>query len=151
MEIADNKGNIISPLVVKPVNMHDTKLFDESFTKLLEIADLADLYLKESFLTLDPGFDSLANKNIIEQAGMIPVIKPNRRGTKSREKIYQALDEFELLEDVYKERYKMERCFAWEDTYRKLVIRYERLQEVHMGFKYLAYSLINFRWFFGKK
>ena len=40
---------------------------------------------------------------------------------------------------------------GWEDIYRKLVIRYERLQCTHLGFKYLAYSMINLRWLIGKK
>ena len=51
---------------------------------------------------------------------------------------------------MYKERCRVERCFAWEDTYRKLVIRYERLHATHLGFKYLAFTMINLRWFLGK-
>lgn len=93
----------------------------------------------------EPTKDSLFNKSIILSAELIPVIKPNIRGLKNKEKIYGILDEFELLKDIYKERYKIERCFAWEDTYRKLVIRYEKLQCTFIGFRYLAYSMINFR------
>jgi hypothetical protein len=113
--------------VIKPVNIHDTKLFDESFTNLLETADLLNLDIDESYF------------------------KFNLRGLKDREKIERIFYDFETIEFIYKERYKIERCFAWEDTYRKLVIRYERLQSTFMGFRYLAYSMINFRWFFGKK
>lgn len=145
LTIADNKGNIIAPLVVKPVNMHDSVLFDYSLTNLLELADDLNLNISKSVITLDSGFDSLFNKSIILSAELIPVIKPNIRGMKNKEKIYLILDEFELLKDIYKERYKIERCFAWEDTYRKLVIRYEKLQCTFMGFRYLAYSMINFR------
>ena len=137
-------------MVVKSVNVHDSLLFDESFTKLLEMADGFLWNLKDCYLTLDSGFDSADNKWLVARAGMIPVIKPNARGTKAQEKIYQRLDEFEELKCVYKQRYKIERCFAWEDTYRKLVIRYERLQCTFMGFRYLAYSMINFRSLFKK-
>jgi hypothetical protein len=151
LTIADNKGNILAPLVVASVNMHDSVLFDYSLTNLLELADDLKLNIYKSIITLDSGFDSLFNKSIILSAELLPVIKPNIRGLKNKEKIYLRLDEFELLEDIYKERYKIERCFAWEDTYRKLVIRYEKLQCTFMGFRYLAYSMINFRWFFGKK
>lgn len=125
--------------------MHDSVLFDYSFTKLLELAQDLNLNIHKSFFTLDSGFDSLFNKSIIQSAELIPVIKPNTRGLKNREKIYRMLDEFESLEYIYKERYKIERCFAWEDAYRKLVIRYEKLQSTFMGFRYLAYSMINFR------
>ena len=98
-----------------------------------------------SYFTLDSGFDSELNKFIIREAGLNPAIKPNLRGLKDREKIYAILDEFESLKPIYKERYRVERCFAWEDNYRKLVIRYEKLQCTFMGFRFLAYSMINFR------
>lgn len=130
---------------VAPVNAHDTSLFEESLTNLLEIAGDLQLHLEGSYLTLDSGFCSADNKAAIEQAGMIPVIKPNLRGLKDQKRIHEILDEFEKYQDIYDQRYKIERCFAWEDTYRKLVIRYEKLQSTFMGFRYLAYSMINFR------
>lgn len=151
LAIADNNGNIIAPMVVASVNVHDSVLFDYSFTKLLEIAQDLNLNIDKSIATLDSGFDSIFNKTIIQSAGLIPIIKPNIRGLKNREKIYLIRDEFESLREIYKERYKIERCFAWEDTYRKLVIRYEKLQCTFIGFRYLAYSMINLRWFIGKK
>ena len=137
-------------MVVRPVNVHDTILFDRSFTNLLELADLLNLDLSNSYVTLDSGFHSEFNKSVIEQAGLTAVIKPNIGARKDREKIYQILNEFETVKHIYKERYRIERCFAWEDTYRKMVIRYEKLQCTFMGFRYLTYSMINFRWIFGK-
>ena len=98
-----------------------------------------------SYLTLDPGFDDGKNRNQIEYANLIPVIKPNMRGLKDREKINAKLDAFEEVQEIYRERYKIERCFAWEDSYRKLVIRYETLPCTFMGFRYLAYSMINLK------
>ena len=150
LTIADNRGNIIAPLVARPVNVHDSKLFYESFTNLLEIADFLELEINNSHLTLDSGFDNAETKSEIVFRGLVPVIKPNPRGIKDREKIQKILDDFKLLENIYKERYKIERCFAWEDTYRKLAVRYEKLQSTFMGFRYLSYSMINFRWVFGK-
>lgn len=143
--IADNQGNIIAPLVVKPVNVHDSRLFYESFSNLLDLADLLDLDIKGSYLTLDSGFDNTETKEEILIRELIPVIRPNLRGLKDQRKINKTLDEFETIEHIYKERNNIERCFAWEDTYRKLVIRYEKLQCTFMGFRYLAFSMINFR------
>jgi len=146
-------GNIVSPLVVNSVNVHDTRLFPDSLFNLLELFDQLDLSfdIRNSFLTLDSGFDSQFNRNLISEFNLIPVIKPNTRGLKDRTKRYEQLDMFERYKDIYSQRYIIERCFAWEDKYRKLVIRYEKLQSTHLGFKYLAFSMINFRWFFGKK
>lgn len=145
MSVSDNRGNIIAPLVVKPVNVHDSKLFYESFSNLLELADLLDLNLKEVYFTLDSGFDNAETKSEILFRNLIPVIKPNLRGLKNQKKINKILDEFEPLKPVYNERHNIERTFAWEDTYRKLVIRYEKLQSTFIGFRYLAFSMINFR------
>jgi hypothetical protein len=141
----DNRGHILACLMGYPVNIHDTLLFPWSFESLLTMSDALRLALHGSYLTLDSGFDSRVNKVLIEYHNLIPVIKPNRRGTKSREKIYRQLDEFN--EHIYKTRFAVERTFAWQDTYRRLVMRYERKQIFHLGFKYLAYSLINLREF----
>lgn len=135
--------------MVEPVNIHDTRLFPKSLDNLLELAYDMRLDLNDSYLTLDSGFYSRYNKAIINEANMVPAIKPNTGRLKNRSKRYRILDEFEELEHIYNERYKIEKCFAWEDTYRKLVIRYEVLQSTFMGFRYLAYSMINFRSFFG--
>ena len=125
-------------------------MFYESFCNLLELADDLNLDIRNSHFTLDSGFDNSPTRNEISLRNMIPVIKPNLRGLKDRKKINKILDEFETLNEIYKERYKIERCFAWEDTYRKLVTRYEKRQDTFMGFRYLAYSMINLRWVLGK-
>ena len=127
------------------------ELLDQAFYQLLEIAELVNLDIKGAKLTLDSGFDSERNHAIISNAELVPVIKPNRRGTKNEDKLHAMFEKEEEQKEVYKQRYKVERTFAWEDTYRKTNIRYEKLSETHMGFKYLAYSLINLRWFLKRK
>ena len=135
--------------MVRSVNVNDTSLLPESFEKLIDTASLFGINLASSYLTLDAGFDSLANKTLIAWNELIPVIKPNVRGTKDEDKKELMFADFN--EEIYRERVAIERCFAWQDTYRKLVIRYEKLQATHLGFKHLAYSLINFRSIFGRK
>ena len=39
----------------------------------------------------------------------------------------------------------IERVFAWEDKFRRLLLRFERLSPVHYAFKTLAYTMINLR------
>lgn len=95
---------------------------------------------------MDSGFDSEYNKFIIRKHNMIPNIKVNARGTKDKGKLYKRYDDFNP--EIYKQRFNIERTFAWQDTYRKLVTRYEKLECTHTGFKYLAYSVMNLRVFF---
>ena len=136
-------------MTIRPVNDHDNLLFPESFEKLIETADLLRLDIFNCYLTLDSSFDSENNKRMISCQNLIPVIKPNPRNA-GREKRYSMLDDFEEVKSIYNERIKIERCFAWQDTYRKLVMRYEKLQCTFMGFRYLAYTMINFRSILGE-
>jgi len=129
--------------VISPVNVHDTGLLPAGIEELMDFADLIGMDLRESFVTLDSGFDSMANDDRIRFHELIPVIKPNLRGTKNQNTINDRLDAFD--EKTYKERYRVERTFAWEDSYRKLALRYEILEETHLGFKYLADSLMNLK------
>jgi hypothetical protein len=134
---------------IKPVNNHDNTLFPESFEKLIETTEILNLDIIDSYLTLDSGFDSQDNKRLIGFQNLIPVIKPNPRNSGDKLR-YRMLDEFEGLKPIYIERIKIERCFAWKHKYRKLVIRYEKLQTTFMGFRYLAYAMINSREIFVK-
>lgn len=143
MTITDNKGFIIGPISVRPVNEHDTTILPEALTKMISFSNRIDLELDSSALTLDSGFDSKVNKNIIKEQGLIPVIYPNKRNTKEPIAIARKFRWFK--KDIYKERYKVERTFGWQDTYRKLAFSYDILKETRLGFRYLAYSMINFR------
>ncbi|MBI4975400.1 transposase [Candidatus Peregrinibacteria bacterium] len=147
LTIADNHGFVIAPLVVRPVNEHDSILLPEGIDNLTDFAECIGLDLTGAYFTLDSGFDSSYNKWLIHYHGMIPVIKPNRRGTKDEKKLKMMYEDFS--EPIYKKRFIIERTFAWQDTYRKLTIRYEKLESTHNGFKYLAYSVMNLRVFFG--
>src|SRR3989338_1820226 len=150
VNIADNAGHILSPLVVAAVNVHDSILLPDSVDRLAHLTQRLGIDLYGSFVTFDPGFDSAANKQRINAAGLIPVIKPNFRNTKDKNIIAERNELFAELKPLYRLRYRIERCYAWEDTYRKLVIRYERLPQTFLGWLYLASAMINFRACFGK-
>jgi len=117
--------------------------------KFREAVDYLHLDTDNSCFTLDSGFDGEDHKILVKNQNLVPVIKPNPRNS-SREKRYALLDEFAEIEHIYKERYRVERNFAWKTKFRKLVIRYEKLQCTHMGFRCLAYTMINYRGIFGK-
>jgi hypothetical protein len=44
---------------------------------------------------------------------------------------------------------RVERSFAWEEKFKRLLLRCERIQQRHSGMKLLAYTLINLRKFCG--
>ena len=47
----------------------------------------------------------------------------------------------------YRHRWKIERTFAWLGNFRRLVVRYERLVTVYLGFFHLACIIIALRQF----
>ena len=144
----DRKGNVLAPMEVKPVNMSEFELFPESFAIFRKVVLEASLPIQGSYFNYDCGVDSRAVRKLIWNAGMIPNIPENPRNRdlskpkRGRPRRFNA--------KVYKERFAIERCFAWEDTYRTLVISYERKASHQWGAKLLGYALINLRCFVGK-
>lgn len=118
-------------------------ILPESLAKLACFMTQIGVEIHGSAFTLDTGFDSQKNKDLIMEQKLIPVIYPNRRNTKDPIAIACLFSCFN--KELYKERYKVERTFGWQDTYRKLAISYDRLEEIRLGTRNLAYAMINFR------
>jgi transposase len=76
---------------------------------------------------------------------MIPNIKENPHNRKTpkrgRKRLFNAA--------IHALRMRVERTFAWEDKFKRLLLRFERIQQRHYGMKLLAYTLINLRKFCG--
>lgn len=75
---------------------------------------------------------------------MMPNIQENPRGRsipkRGRKPLFQ--------QAVYQERFfTIERVFAWEDKFRRLLLRFERISQLHYALKSLAYTMINLRHF----
>ena len=97
-------------------------------------------------MSLDGVYDCKKNRKMIFNAGMKPNIKHNKRNRKKtkrgRKPMYDA--------DVFKERFfTIERVFAWEDKFKRLLLLFERRSENHYGMKLIAYAMINLRHFCG--
>ena len=116
----------------------------EAFKDIIAFRQRIGLELSGAALPLDSAFDSKANHKLISEHGLKPVIYPNRRNANAPIVIARKFRWFD--EEIYKDRYKVERTFGWKpDTYRKLALSYDTLKETRLGFRHLAYSMINFR------
>jgi transposase len=143
--MTDNNGYVLSPLPVAPVNETDMLLLPEGLNALKKVAKMVGLVLTGAYLNLDAGFDSTHNRKRIFNAGMIPNIKENPRNRKrtkrGRKRFFNAA--------IHALRTRIDRTFAWEDTFKRLLLRFEHLQQRHVGMKLMAYTLINMREFCG--
>jgi transposase len=120
-------------------------LFPEGLYALKQVATEVGLDLRGASLNLDGGFDSARNRKCIFNAGLIPHIKENPRNRKrpkrGRKRLFNAT--------IHALRLCVERTFAWEDKFKRLLLRFERIQQRHYGMKLMAYTLINLRAFCG--
>ena len=143
--IIDNNGFVLAPIPVAPVNESDTVLLPDGLNELKRMARLTDLKIDGSYLNLDGGFDSRYNRKAIFNAGLIPNIKENPRNRhvskRGRKRLFNAA--------IHSLRLRVERTFAWEDKFKRLLLRFEFIQQRHYGMKLMGYTLINLRHFCG--
>jgi hypothetical protein len=112
---------------------------------LKKVAKQVSLDLRGAYLNLDAGFDSTHNRKCIFNADMVPNIKENPRNRKRPKRGWKRL----FNEAIHALRTRVDRTFAWEDKFKRLLLRFEHLQQRHFGMKLLAYTLINVREFCG--
>lgn len=132
-------------MAAAPVNESDITLLHPSFKHLKTVIMAIGLTIAGAIFNLDSGFDSKRNRRLVYRFGMKPNIKENPRNRKSVKRGPKRFFDAE----IYKLRYKMERTFAWEDKFKRLLIRFEHIHQRHMGFHFMAFTFINLREFCG--
>jgi transposase len=127
------------------VHETDRGLLPEGLQALKRVAKTVGLTLTGAYLNLDAGVDSTPNRKCIFNAGMIPNIKENSRNRKhtkrGRKRLFNAA--------LHALRTRVDRTFAWEDKFKRLLLRFEHMQQRHLGMQLMAYTLINVREFGG--
>jgi transposase len=140
----DRNCNVIAPFVAAPGNRNESPLLLEALPLVTRIADAVGLDLKGTIVSLDGVYESRINRKSIFNRGMIPNINPNPRGRKTAKRGRKPF----FNSAIFKERFNtIERVFGWEDKFRRLLLRFERLSQLHHAFKVLAYTMINLRHF----
>ena len=146
MAFCDRNCNILAPFVRAPGNRNETALLKPGLENLVEIAKNVGLKLAGSIMSLDGIYNSRKNRKSIFNLDMTPNMPENKGNRKKpkrgRKQFYDP--------EVFKERFNtIERDFAWEDKFKRLLLRFERISEHHYGMKTIAYAMINLRHFCG--
>ena len=138
----DRDCNVIAPLVAAAGNRNESPLLRQALPQLTKIAHAVGVDLQGSIVSLDGVYDCPLNRKAIFNRGMVPNIPENPRGRKTPKRGRK--QRFDPA--IFEERFRtIERLFAWEDKFRRLLLRFERLSPVHYAFKTLAYTMINLR------
>jgi hypothetical protein len=100
-------------------------LFPEGLQALKEVAKEVGRDLRGAYVKLDGDFDSAHNRQCMFHAGMLPNIPENprnRQGTKrGRKRLFNAV--------IQALRMRVERTFAWDDKFKRLLLRCARIQQ----------------------
>jgi len=140
----DRNCNVIAPFVSAAGNRNESPLLRDALSKVKEIAKAIGFELKGSIVSLDGAYDGKKNRKLIFNSGMTPNINPNPRGRKTPKRGRKPI----FNPEIYRERFNtIERVFGWEDKFRRLLVRFERISQLHYAFKTLAYTMINLRHF----
>jgi transposase len=140
----DRNCNVIAPFISAPGNQNESPLLRKALPEVTRIAGSIGLDLRGTIVSLDGVYDCPRNRKAIFNRGMVPNINANPRGRKSTKRGCKPFFD----EAIFKERFNtIERVFGWEDKFRRLLLRFERLSQLHYAFKSLAYSMINLRHF----
>jgi hypothetical protein len=143
--MTDNNGDVLSPLPVAPVNEADMVLLPDGLKALKRVANMVGVDLRGAYLNRDAGFDSTYHRTCMFNAGLIPNITENPRHRQHTKRGRKRL----FNEAIHALRTRVDRTFAWEDKFKRLLLRFAHLQQRHVAMKWLAYTLINMREFCG--
>jgi transposase len=142
--LCDRHCNILAPFIAAPGNKNESPMLVPALNALTAIAQAIGLPLHGSIVSFDGVYDSKANRKAIFNRGLVPNIPENRRRRmktkRGRKRLFDP--------DIFQERFRtIERVFAWEDKFRRLLLRFERISSLHYALKTLAYTMINLRHF----
>lgn len=120
-------------------NHHDLYEIKKCMTKIIKDLGKSNISVEGLFMNADAGFDAQSFRDFCEEKGINCNISINKRNSKH--------DDYEHFvdEELYKERFSIERTNAWIDAFKCLLVRFETTIRNWCSFHYLAFSLIFLR------
>jgi transposase len=144
VSFCDRNCNVVAPFIAAPGNCNESTLLPKALKNLTEVTRTLGINLVRSVLSLDGVYDSRLNRKAVFNRGMVPNINENQRNRLSTKRGRKRF----FNQEIFDERFAtIERVFGWEDKFRRLLIRFERISKLHYAFKTLAYTMINLRSF----
>ena len=129
----DGRGVPLS-LIVSAANVNDGKRLDEVLSAIIVKRKCPPLR-RSKHLCADAAYRSAECLRIIEQHGYIPHVVDRRKEVEVKRR------------DPKKKarRWVVEVCHSWFNRFRKLLVRYEKLERSFLALNHLAAAIIAFR------
>ena len=120
-------------------NHHDLYDIKNALQKMGADLALSGISTNGLFLNADAGFDCATFRGLCDLIGIMANVCINKRNAKNPD--YDHL----LDEELYKERFAVERTNAWLDAFKTTMVRFETTSRNWLSFHYLAFSMILMR------
>ena len=121
-------------IVVAPANRNDMKLLAQTLEAVVVQRPQPSEALPQH-LCADKGYDYSVCRQEAEAQGYRPHIRS--RGEECRERTVHP--------DVHPHRWVVEVCHSWLNRFRKILVRFEKLQPTHLGLLQFACAYIVFK------
>ena len=120
-------------------NHNESPLLRAALPNVMRMARSVGLDLQGTIVSLDGVYDCRRNRKAVFNRGRVPDINANPTSRKlskrSRKPAFNA--------DIFREGFEtIEHVFGWEDKFRRSLLQFERLSQLHYAFKMLAYTMI---------
>lgn len=136
--LTDGKGIPIASGGILKGNHNDLYKVSSQYSAMIKQLNSCGIVTINSIQNADKGFDCKSLRRNIQRLKMIPNIKENPRNRKKKKRGPKR----HFNENIYKQRFVNERCFAWIDSFRTLLIRFDTLDDSWLNWHYLAFALI---------
>lgn len=133
MAVVDGHGTPLG-LLVASAQQAEIRLAEPTLATICVLQRRGRPKTRPKELVADKGYDSQPFRERLRCRGIRPCI-PHRRGKKPRRGRQAELA-------GYRERWHVERTFAWLQTFRRVLIRYERHAAVYLAFLYIAAMVV---------
>lgn len=130
--MVDERGVPLS-IVLSAANTHDVKLLAATLDGI--VVERPSESPPPQNLCLDAGYVGEPAKREIEERGYVPHVRP--RG--------EEIAEMDKNPDFKARRWVVEVCHSWFNRFRKLLVRYEKMDRSYLGLLMLAASVIILR------
>jgi transposase len=118
--LCDKQGQPLAIATPQAGNHNDLYAIQELFNQMGTLLEQAGICLKGVFMNADAGFDAEQLRQVCSQKEIEVNIAQNKRNDKQPKEDYVYFDE-----ELYKQRYVVERTNAWLDGFKTLLVRYE--------------------------
>lgn len=119
-------------------NHNDLFKIVPQYSKMVKWLNCCGICVTNSVQNADKGFDSKSFRRAIRRRKMFANIVENKRNLKGKKRGRKRF----FNQNIYDRRFVNERTFAWIDSFRTLLIRFDTLDSSWLNWHYLPFSII---------